>query len=103
MSRQTSAQLDLLHQTLIDQIAAIGDMPMDTREQRLARYETRAAVSLALAEVYAAKRKQVDPGGVLAIALVVAERDSRDSAEQAEQLVRNTRSRIESAAKGGLR
>ena len=103
MSRQTAAQLDRRYRTLIEQRTAIKDMPMETDEQRLARFDTRAAVSLALAEVYAAKREQIDPGTVLSGALLAAERNARNSAEHAEQSALNTRARIESASKDGLR
>jgi hypothetical protein len=97
----TPTQLDLRHQVLIDQRAAIGGMPIDTHEQKLARYEKRAEVSLALAEVYATKQRDVEPGTIVWQALVVAERDSRDSAERAQQIARNVRSRIAAAKKQG--
>jgi hypothetical protein len=95
--------LDLQHQALIDQRSAIGDMPMSTPEEKLARFEARAQVNRALAEVYAAKQRDVEPGTVVSQALVVAARDSRESAEHAERLAQNVRARITAAREGDAR
>lgn len=92
----TDTELESRHQALIEQLRAVGDMPMDTDEQRLARYEARAEVSLALAAVYEAKKQRVPLGGVVGMALIVAERDRHIAADFAREHADNARRRIAS-------
>jgi hypothetical protein len=101
MGAETMSQLDARHQALIEQRSAIGAMPMDTNEERLARYTARVEVNVALAAVYAAYQEHVQAGTVVSWALTVAENDSRDAARQAQERAETALARIEAARNSG--
>lgn len=89
------------HRDLLADLMAAGKLPLDTEEHRITRFARKAEVQAALADLYAAKMAEVEPGTMFSWTLGIAEQAYRNESIESGLRADRARARLERA--GGAR